>query len=469
MYRYRSGKPDKHSINELFADYPVIEGVVDQIYKQGGRAFLVGGAVRDMVLGLAVHDLDIEVHNLSMDQLAAILRQKGTVSVVGKSFGVLKLYGTPIDWSLPRSDSAGRKPEVSIDPHMSITDALRRRDLTMNAMALELHSGEFFDPFQGLQDIQERVLRSPDLSFFKEDPLRLYRVMQFSGRFEMHPDQALHEICSTMDISQVSQERKEAEFEKLLLYSRRPSIGIRWLSSIGRLSEIALELSMTQTVHQNPAWHPEGTVFEHLMQAVDAGVLSPVTGDEKLILLYAALCHDLGKISTTIMKDGVLRSPGHAQEGVFYARSLLKRITQKTKIIRTVLLLVRYHMEPSHFISAGAQLSAYRRLALKLSPYTNLQMLAFLATADSRGRNPVGGIPLEAMPDFIPLFLHRAEQAQSLVTATMQILHGRDINDLVNPGPLMGQLLQYVYEIQLNEGITDKKLLRDLVIEKLKK
>ncbi len=270
-----------------------------------------------------------------------------------------------------------------------------------------------------------------------------------------------------MDISQVSRERKELEFEKLLLLSRRPSLGIRWLSTIGRLQEIAPELALTQQVQQNPAWHPEVGVFEHLMQSLDAAVLSPVTGEEKLILLYAVVCHDLGKISMTILQDGVLRSPNHAQAGVPYTRSLLKRITGKATLIRTVELLVRYHMEPGHFVALGAKLAAYRRLAVKLAPATNLYMLALLALADNRGRNGVGQEPLKERPPFIDIFLTRAEEAYSLMTAIEPILHGRDIADLVEGGPAMGALVRFAYEMQLDHGITDKQQLRELVIERI--
>jgi tRNA nucleotidyltransferase (CCA-adding enzyme) len=351
---------------------------------------------------------------------------------------------------------------------MNITEALRRRDLTMNAMAIDLATGELIDPFHGQADMEQYILRSPDVSFFQDDPLRFYRVMQFIGRFEMYPDEALEAICKRMDISAVSTERIEDEFEKLLLKSKRPSRGIRWLSAIGRIHEILPELAHTQSVQQNPHWHPEGSVFEHLMQTVDAAARVHLpTSDENLILRYAALCHDLGKISTTILKDGVLKSPGHAEAGVPYTRALLKRITRKVKIIDTVALLVHHHMEPSQFVNLGAKLGAYRRLAIKLAKYTSLDMLAKLALCDRQGRNPESSVPLTVVPHFIELFLKKAHDAAVLHKPEPQALHGRDIEDLVPPGPLMGQLLHYAYELQLDEGITDKQVLRKKVIEKL--
>ena len=457
------------ALAKLLEEHPVIPRIVERITTASGTAYLVGGAVRDLVLGIDLHDIDIEVHGLSLEQLSDILSQEGPVSYVGKSFGVLKLHGTNTDWALPRTDTAGRKPTVMVDPHMGIYEALRRRDLTMNAMAINLATVEFVDPFNGLDDLSNKVLKSPDLQFFCEDPLRFYRVMQFIGRFEMYPDKELNEQCVRMDIAQVSVERIEYEFDKLLLKSRRPSLGIRWLATINRLHEVLPELAHSVDIEQEPEWHPEGKVFEHLMQSLDAAAqIDMGSRGNNLILCYAAMTHDLGKISTTIIKDGRIKSPGHAQAGVAYAKSLLKRITRKVKQREAVGLLVKNHMEPGGFIKQQAKLPAYKRLAFKLAKYTNIDMLANLALADQRGRNPEGPEPLAITPPFIIEFLKRAEEANALIEPEKPVLLGRDIMDLVKPGPVMGTLLNYAFEQQIEKGITSKKELKKLVIERLK-
>lgn len=453
----------------IFTRYPHITQILADIFKAAGKAYLVGGAVRDLLLGRPIHDLDIEVHALTMDQLSALLQKFGEVSAVGKSFGVLKLAGSLVDWSLPRTDTAGRKPDVSVNPHMDITEALRRRDLTMNALAIDLQTQTLIDPFDGVADIQKRILRSPDSTFFKEDPLRFYRVMQFIGRFEMHPDDELNAICKTMDISHVSIERIEDEFEKLLLKSIHPSLGIRWLASISRIGSILPELAHTRGVKQDPQWHPEGDVFEHLMQALDAAaVLSYKNHNEKLIGCYAALCHDLGKVSTSIIKEGRIRSPGHAEAGVPLTFALLRRITHKNKIIDSCAVLVKYHMQPGQFVKLHSTLAAYRRLAVKIAKYTTIDMLAKLVLADYRGRAPHGHEPLTKTPHFLTVFLRRAREAQALTAPEKPALLGRDIADLVSAGPEMGKLLHYAYELQLDEGIRDKNILRQRIVEKLK-
>lgn len=291
--------------------------------------------------------------------------------------------------------------------------------------------------------------------------------MQFIGRFAMKPDAALESLCSRMDISQVSVERIEAEFEKLFLLSTCPSLGLRWLSGLGRLHEILPELAHTQSIKQEPHWHPEGDVFEHLMQSVDAAARIEGTPEQRIILIYAALCHDLGKVSTTIIKDGKFKSPGHAQASVPLARALLRRITSHKKLIETVSLLVKYHMVPGQFIKQGAGLPAYRRLAIKLAKYTNIEMLARLSLADRRGRNGQGHCPLTTTPHFLGEFLKRAHEAQAL-SRPEPILRGRDIQDVVPAGKQMGALLAYAYELQIEEGITQKEVLRDRVLEKYK-
>lgn len=140
------------AVANLLKDHPLIPRIVERISAASGTAFLVGGAVRDLLLEVPLHDIDIEVHGLTLEQLSDILKQEGPVSYVGKSFGVLKLHGTNTDWALPRTDTTGRKPTVQMDPHMGIYEALRRRDLTMNAMAINLSTFELVDPFDGLKD-----------------------------------------------------------------------------------------------------------------------------------------------------------------------------------------------------------------------------------------------------------------------------------------------------------------------------
>ena len=454
------------SLNSILEQYPLVSKIVTAIDQCNGKAILVGGAVRDLLLNLKTKDLDIEVHGLELKDLEAILKKFGDVSLVGKVFGVLRLHGLDVDWSLPRADSPGRKPEVAIDPFMGFEDAFRRRDLTINAMGIDLKTHELIDPFGGARDLEQEILRAPDEKFFIEDPLRLYRVMQFIGRFEMEPDEQLNVLCKRMDITGVSRERIEEEFAKLFLKSRRPSFGIEWLREIGRLQEILPELAAIIGVPQDPQWHPEGDVFEHTMQAIDvAAALTYASDEEKLIMIYAALCHDLGKLETTEEIDGRIKSLEHAQEGAPIAQQLLSRITNNKKLIEAVCKLVSYHMAPVQFITGHARSAAYKRLARKLAPEITLQQLAQLSLIDKRARSPIKGKLLIIDDPAVTKFLQKAQELNVLETVEEPVLLGRDLMDVVEPGPKMGELLKKAYEIQIEEGITDKEELKRRVLE----
>lgn len=442
-------------------DYPIILKSLQAIWQANGIAYLVGGAVRDLLMGLTITDFDIEVHNIDPTDLYNLLKNFTEVNYVGKSFGVIKMANLPIDWSLPRSDSSGRKPLVTINPNMPIEQALVRRDLTMNAIAINLQDYQIIDPFNGYQDIQSKILRTPDVNFFVEDPLRFFRVMQFVGRFEMTVDSELEKACKNIDISKVSIERKEQEFDKLLLKSNRPSLGLRWLKSINRLKEILPELYNTINIIQDSIWHPEGSVFEHLMQALDASATIECDNTkEKITLRYAAICHDLGKTTTTKTIKGRVHSYGHEIAGVPLATSMMHRITTRKELISSIKTLVRHHMMTGQLVYQNSSLSAYKRLALRVQPYTNLNMLAKLLEADIRGRNGESHTPLNGPVSTVEKFIEIAKNADILHEPEQPILTGQDVMDIVEPGPKMGTLLKFAYDQQISVGIKDKDTLK---------
>lgn len=447
-----------------------LENIITELTKQGARVLLVGGAVRDLLLGLPVKDLDIEVYNLSLAQLEATLQEFGPVRLVGKSFGVLRVDGLDVDFSLPRQDEAGRKPAVHVDPHLSYEQAFIRRDLTMNAMGIDLNNFTLIDPFGGRSDLEQKILRAPDVGFFAQDPLRLFRVMQFIGRFEMEPDAALTQLCKTIDIRGVSVERIEQEFQKLLLRSRRPALGIRWLKEIGRLAEILPELAALVDVPQRADYHPEGDVFEHTMQALDAAARNSSAWDdqhERLILMYAALCHDLGKAVTTVMRQGIWRSHGHAPAGVPLTQKLLARCVLAKSTIKTVAQLVCYHMAIGEFVRSGARASAYKRLAYKLHPETTIAFLCHVSTADRQGRNAQSHEPLAQEDPEIIAFAQEAQKAGVLHGPEQALITGKDLLSFLAPSKKFTRILNDVYEMQITENITDKAVLLDRIRDRL--
>ncbi len=460
----------QNSLEDALVRRPPIIGIIRALDKAGASIFLVGGAVRDLVLGGPIKDLDVEVHGLDANTLARELGAFGAVNTVGVSFGVMRLSSLDVDWSLPRSDSAGRKPVVVIDPTMDITSALRRRDLTMNAMAINLVSHEFIDPFGGRVDMARGVLRTPDVRLFVEDPLRFYRVMHFIGRFAMNPDETLNTVCATMSLEGVSRERISDEYEKLLLRSDNPSRGFLWLKVIDRLEELVPELAALDGVHQDECWHPEGDALEHTMVALDyAAQLEYENTRQKIIIMLATLCHDLGKAVTTEFVDGRWRSFGHAKAGVPLARKLLKRVTVKRDLEPIVSALVRYHMSVLLFAADGAGPSAYKWLARKLAPNATLELLALLARADIGGRtsSPDPQCSTDGTyENVVDTFLAKAHELNVAREPEPPVLLGRDLIDVIEPGQAMGRLLKDAYALQLEENIHDKSELKHRVLGK---
>jgi tRNA nucleotidyltransferase (CCA-adding enzyme) len=223
---------------------------------------------------------------------------------------------------------------------------------------------------------------------------------------------------------------------------------------------------------QEPKWHPEGDVFEHTMQSVDAAAQISKKYDhesDRLVLLYAALCHDLGKVTTTKTIDGVIKSIGHEKESKKYARTMLRRITHNADLIEAVSSLVLYHMMPLQFTTNKAGIAAYQRLANKLSRLVNMSMLIDLCIADKRGRNGNSHDPLDIDFSDVAIFKEKAEQAGVLYGGVEPLLKGADIHDLVPAGPQMGVLLKKAYEIQIEKNITDKNILKERIIKTMKK
>ena len=209
----------------------------------GGRALLVGGYVRDELLGRAPKDADIEVYGLQAPELRATLEQLGRVDCVGESFRVYKLVWHErkiryeLDVSLPRRDRKigdGHKGfEVEGDPFASFEDAARRRDFTLNAILRDPLTDEIIDPFGGQLDLENRVLRAVDAAHFGEDSLRVLRAMQFAGRFGLTIEPATSALCRATPLDDLPAERVWGEWEKWLLKSPKPSLGLIAGSEIG--------------------------------------------------------------------------------------------------------------------------------------------------------------------------------------------------------------------------------------------
>src|SRR5690349_21097525 len=429
------------------------------IHEAGGRALLVGGCVRDELMGKQPKDWDLEIYQLDAVRLREILDQFGSVNVVGESFTVYKL-GSHLDVSIPRRErKSGRGHKgfvIEGDPSMSVAEATRRRDFTINAILRDPLTGEVIDPYEGQRDIQQHVLRAVSSETFAEDSLRVLRAAQFAARFEfdIHPETV--ELCRTVDLSDLPPERIWGEMEKLMLQAQHPSLGLEWLHKLGALEKLFPEIQSLIGVPQDPEWHPEGDVFVHTKLAVDRAreLIDDLSYPRQVTVMLASLAHDFGKPATTEFIEGRWRSRGHEEAGVPPAESFLDRVKVHTidgyNVRAQVVALVREHLKPGEFYKKRDEVGegAFRRLARRCEP----DLLYRVAKADSLGRN-ADWVPRErwygaAAQEW---FIERTRELEVEHRPPDPLLRGRHLLDLgIEPGPRIGEITRAVYEMQLD-------------------
>ena len=431
----------------------------------GGRALVVGGWVRDHLLGVRSKDVDIEVSGLDVERLESVLAGFGSVHAVGRAFGVFRVGGIDVDFSLPRRDSkrgpGHRGFDVTPDPSLGFAQAARRRDLTVNSIGIDPLTGEVLDPHGGRRDLERRVLRATDPERFPEDPLRGLRVAQLAARLEMEPDAELVALCRALDLGELSGERVFDEVAKLLLRAAKPSIGFRVLEATGQLRFFP-ELDALRGVPQDPEWHPEGDVWVHTLLVLDAAAsMRGDAGDEDLALMLGALCHDLGKPPTTERIDGRIRSYRHDVAGVAPTRALLGRMRAPGALVDRVAALVEHHLAPALFVKNGATAKGYRRLARKLERAgVDIELLVRVARADHLGRTTADA--LAGRFDAGDAFLAAARAHSVEHAAPRDAVLGRHLVARgMEPGPGFGPILERCREIQDETGWTDPERILD--------
>lgn len=447
----------------MFSTPEKILNLARAIHDAGGRALLVGGCVRDGQMGREPKDWDLEVYGVEPTRLRALLNQFGSVNVVGEAFTVYKL-GHDIDVSVPRRErKSGRGHRgftIESDPTMTIEDATRRRDFTINAMLQDPLTQEIIDPFHGRADLERGVLRAVSLETFPEDSLRVLRAAQFAARFEFRIDPETVELCRAMDLSDLPSERIWGEIEKLLLRAQRPSIGLGWLHALGVLDKLFPEIDALREVPQDPVWHPEGDVFVHTRLVVDRAheLIDDLPYAKQATVMLAALAHDFGKPATTEFVDGRWRSRGHEEGGVPPTESFLERLNIRTldgyDVRAQVIALVRDHLKPGEFYNKREEIGdgAFRRLARRCE----IDLLYRVARADSLGRN-AEWVPREKWydADAQEWFIAKARELEVEQRPPGPLLMGRHLLEMgVAPGKKMGEVTRAVYEMQLDGRVT---------------
>ena len=381
----------------------------------GGQAWLVGGVVRDHLLGIQTKDFDIEVHRLESEDLRAVLASLGSVNEVGRSFGVFKLATGDVscDVSIPRHDSQtgeGHK-DISVvgNPYMGIEAAARRRDLTINAIALDPLSGEIADPFGGGRDIERGRLRAVDPQTFVEDPLRAIRVVQFAARLGFSVDPKLAELCRTASLWALPPERVWGELEKMLLRAPTPSIG--WLL----MNELNLIEKVLPDIVSLPV-EPAATALDRAAERRDA-----LAGTGRQVsLMLATLLHQADAAQTEACLD---RLNLHKHHGYPVRKRVLELTQSWTDVAK----------------------SASDAVLRRLADHTELALLTEVAAAVTGGTAALQN-------------LDRAVHMGISTEPMPVLLKGRDLTSLgVEQGPSMGEAMRAVRHAQIEGQVSDRE------------
>lgn len=452
---------NKMNIN---TDEQMAKAIAQNVDAAGGRTFYVGGYVRDKVLGKVSKDIDIEVHGIKPEQLKEILSGLGELRTQGASFGVYNLRGYDIDIAQPRSEKAignGHKDfEVSVDPFIGCEKAAKRRDFTINAIMEDVLTGEMVDPFGGMKDCEDGIIRYVNVNTFKEDPLRVLRAAQFASRFHFSIAPETKEVMKQMDLTVLSQERIYGEMKKALVKSDEPSVFFNILRETNQLRDWFPELQAMIGCEQNPDYHPEGDAWNHTMIVLDKAAKLRKEAKQPEHFMVAALCHDMGKPDATESQNGKIHSYGHEKAGVPVAEAFLKRVNNDKALMKYVTNMVANHMRPHTYYANQCKVSKTNQLFDEsISPSD----LILLCTADTAGKDMGISKPC-AERDFLQARLKIYEDCMKLPQVT-----GKDLIQIgIAPGPEFREILAAAHHKHL-EGNAKDQVLKGITTEQQNK
>ncbi|MDR2344892.1 MAG: hypothetical protein LBE18_02395 [Planctomycetaceae bacterium] len=470
-----------------------VERIISYLLKGGARdCILVGGFVRDYFLGLPSKDYDIEVYGLTYEQIIQILKKnKFKINFVGQSFGTIKV-GSGIDISIPRVESKSgvghRGFNVSCEPNLDLYSAFKRRDFTINAIGIRIDRS-IYDPFNGIDDIKNKILRAPTAAFC-EDPLRVMRGMQFAARFRFKMETQTIELCKQVcnEFNTLSVERIWNEWVKWGVKGVEPSQGLFLLQKTGWIKhfpEIADLINVTK-IHQDDFSanvYSDENAFDNTSRVCDIAVRIAdrynFSDNDRLVLIFSVLCHNLGKSENTIIEiDDLLfqklsssvsnirrysklsDSSSDSGSGSDFDSDLvlsrfrltqrfLSRLKPPLRVVDCILSIVG-EVLTDYFLTGKSNIDdrSLRRLAVRIEPSSIRIWAAFCrAIIESRDDTDLKRSLIEQL-DKCEL---RAIELDVIDSKPKPILRGRDLIQFgILPGRKMGQILDIAYELQLD-------------------
>ena len=411
-----------------------------KVEEAGGKVFYVGGCVRDKLLHIPNKDIDIEVHGITPEKLYSILEEFGKPLSYGKSFGVYSIKGYDIDIAMPRREKATGKGHrdfaINVDPFIGTKEAARRRDFTINALMEDVLTGDIIDPFEGLKDLEDHVLRCVDPVTFIEDPLRVLRAAQFSSRFHFAIDEKTLALCKGIDLSALHKQRVEEELKKALLKSDEPSLFFKVLLQMDQLDLWFREVKELIGVKQDPIYHPEGDVFVHTMQVLDRSTKYRDEVSDPYCFMLLALCHDLGKIVTTKEIDGRIHSYGHETKGLPLIKTFFHRFSDEKVPLKYLMNMTPLHMRLFALAKDRSSIKAFNKVFdAALEPY---DLICFsLADKGEKAKKEETDLIYERYETFRDYMERDHVNGQDLIEAGLR------------PEESFSELLAYAHKLQL--------------------
>ena len=377
----------------------IIEQIAQACQAQKGCLWLVGGSVRDALLGKSPKDFDVEIHQMEASIVQILLQEFGSTKRVGKSFSVFKLQysNQEIDISLPVR-------EQKDEPNLGIDEALRRRDLSINAMAYNPLTKNLYDPFGGSSDLKNKILRATDPETFVKDPLRVFRVAQFASRLSFSISPSLIKICQTLSLPPLAGERLSIELHKMWLKSPKPSVGLQAMKKLRLFSRVF------------PFWR-EGSDVD-VCRAIDRTVSIPLKRPEKVALCWIAALH---------------KTPIDDAERLLLQLKIFS--IEQVNVQSLVLFGLRHH----HTLT---QMSSDVELRT-LSEEGPLRFLFFVSYI-------ISGVQQSVL-------LERSKELGIYLQPMPTLLQGRDLLPLGIKGKAIGTKLKELRRLQIQGRITDRE------------
>ena len=431
---------------------PFLKELSNLYAKNGFQIYLVGGAVRDGILGIETKDFDFTTNASSEDSIKMLNKNDYKTTEIGRAFGTIET--TVGDYSIhittyreDKYNKDSRKPEIKTSGELE-TD-LSRRDFTVNAIAYDINNNEIIDPHGGLKDLSEGLIRTPDTAdiSFSDDPLRMLRACRFVSTHGFTPNNELFKAISknVERIEIVSTERIRDEFTTLLT-GKEPSLGLKAFVESG-LSELIMPELNELKIEVDPKHHHKD-VYEHTMVVLDR--VSPT-----LVSRMSALLHDIGKPKTKAIENGKVHFRHHEVVGAKMSKKILKRLKYDNETIKKVSLLVENHLRP-HTFKMGWTDSAVRRYIIDAGGL--LEELNDLVRADITTKN-------KAKYEEINKYLDEMEERIKEVAEKEELsklrppISGDEIMDMfdLEPGPSVGVIMKALYEQRINDGEVSKE------------